>query len=118
MGNLTGDRAWIAPLTYAHAAVYAVSLLVLAGMLMAARRVPGRARAFALMLVIGVMANAFVCGALSQAATRYGGRVIWLLPFAAAFLVTVALACPRAERARRDTAGHGALSREPDRQRT
>ena len=118
VGVLTEDRSWIDPLTYAHAVVYAVSLLVLAGMLVAARRAPGPARAFALMLVIGIMTNAFVCGALSQAATRYGGRVIWLLPFAAAFLVTAALACPGAARARRETAGHSALSREPDRQRT
>lgn len=118
MGDLAADRSWIDPLAHAHAAVYAVSLLVLAGMLVAARRAPGGARAFVLMLVIGVMTNAFVCGALSQAATRYGGRVMWLLPFAAAFLVTVALACPRPERVRRDSAGHGALSRQPDRQRT
>jgi hypothetical protein len=118
MGDLAGDRSWIEPLTSAHAAVYAASLLVIGGLLASGRRPPGAVRALVLMLLIGVLANAFVCGALSQAATRYGGRVIWLLPFAAAFLVMAALARPRPGQAGGNAAGDRVVSRRPDRQRT
>ncbi len=39
------------------------------------------------MLLFGILANALVCGGISQPATRYGARVIWLLPLAATILV-------------------------------
>ncbi len=51
----------------------AVLLLLLAGL-----RVPA-ARAPICLLAAGLLANAFVCGALSAPAGRYQGRVIWLV---------------------------------------
>ena len=49
-------------------------------------RVPGPIRLLVLMLLAGLLANALICGAVSQPATRYGARVSWLLPLAAVIL--------------------------------
>ena len=40
----------------------------------------------AIMVLLGILANALVCGGISQPSTRYGARVIWLLPL----MVTIA----------------------------
>ena len=42
---------------------------------------------FALVLVLGVLANAAICGALSKPDARYTMRMYWLLPFAACALI-------------------------------
>jgi formate/nitrite transporter FocA (FNT family) len=41
---------------------------------------PARIRGFVAMVLLGVLANALVCGGISQPAERYGARVIFLLP--------------------------------------
>ena len=38
-------------------------------------------RRFAIVVIIGVLVNAFVCGALSDPYERYQARVVWLVPF-------------------------------------
>ena len=48
-------------------------------------------RIFAGFVVVGILINAFVCGAVSQPAERYGARVIWLLPFVATVMAMVAI---------------------------
>ena len=49
----------------------------------------GDIKLFALFILIGIAVNALVCGGVSQPADRYGARVMWLLPFTAAFLLLV-----------------------------
>jgi hypothetical protein len=41
-------------------------------------------------LGLGILVNALVCGGISQPATRYGARVIWLLPMLATLLALAA----------------------------
>jgi hypothetical protein len=67
--------------------LYLVSLTVTAVLLFWPRRVPGRIKALIVMLLFGILANALICGGISQPATRYGARVIWLLPLGATILV-------------------------------
>ena len=57
---------------------------------------PGGMRLFVLMILAGLVANAVVCGGISQPATRYGSRVIWLLPWLAV-LAALAATARRAE---------------------
>jgi hypothetical protein len=59
--------------------------LIILAMLVWPRALNGRAKVLVTMIGIGVLANAFVMGGVSQPATRYGSRVIWLLPLAAMF---------------------------------
>lgn len=82
-GRLTADRSWLAWADPLQGLLYAASALaILAAVL--SRRTPGPLRAFLVMTVLGILVNAIVCGGISQPATRYGARVIWLLPAAAA----------------------------------
>lgn len=39
---------------------------------------------FLMVIIVGIVANSFVCGAISGVHGRYQGRVIWLLPFGVA----------------------------------
>lgn len=87
-GRLTrGDDGWIGSLTVAHGAFYAVCLVVALAILIRPGGLPVELRAFAVLLLLGILANAFVCGGISQPASRYGARMIWLLPVAAVILV-------------------------------
>jgi hypothetical protein len=45
-----------------------------------------RETAWLLLLLAGVLCNAIISGAFSEPHARYGARVIWLLPMAAALL--------------------------------
>ena len=47
---------------------------------------PSAALTLAILILVGVLANGMVCGALSTLYGRYQARVVWLLPLAAAFL--------------------------------
>ena len=85
-GRLSGSRDWIGPVNALHQVVYGFSLLVLAGLVVLPSRLSGAMRAFGVMLIFGIAANAFVCGGISQPADRYGARVIWLLPYGATLL--------------------------------
>jgi hypothetical protein len=40
----------------------------------------------AVIIVLGVLVNAFVCGALSEPYDRYQARVVWLIPFVAGLI--------------------------------
>ena len=83
-GRLLEDpRRWRRPLSWFHAAVYVASALGLALLLPGSRAGQGR---FALLILAGILANALVCGAVSEPAARYGARVIFLLPMALALL--------------------------------
>lgn len=84
-GRITQSTGWIAPVTFAQGIWYLLTGLVLVW-LVVATRTPKELKAFAIILVLGILVNAFVCGGISQPATRYGARIIWLVPFAATFL--------------------------------
>jgi hypothetical protein len=78
-GRLTADRGWEAAAVPLQAGLYVLSALAILALLLAPA-VPRRVKLLAVMVGLGILVNAFVCGALSQPAARYGGRVIWLLP--------------------------------------
>lgn len=65
-----------------HGALYLISALALV-LALIWPGMPREGRIFALMILAGILANAVVCGGVSQPAPRYGARVAWLLPFAA-----------------------------------
>jgi hypothetical protein len=82
-----GDAGWVGTLTWVHGLVYAASLVAIA-VLLAMPRPAGRPVArFVAMVLMGVVANALVCGAISEPAARYGARVMFLLPMTAALLL-------------------------------
>ncbi len=86
-GRMTRDLGWFGPVTTMQDMLYLVSLAVIAVLLLWPRRVPGKIKALVVMMILGILANALVCGGISQPATRYGARVIWLLPLGATILV-------------------------------
>lgn len=91
-GRLTADTGYLRWLTPVQGVVYAGALIAILGLGLGLwpGRVPAGMRALALLILGGVLINALVCGGISQPATRYGARVIWLLPMAAAMLVMFA----------------------------
>jgi len=81
-------RAIFSGISFIHGIVYAVSaLLVIVIVVLPQQAPPLMLRGFAMMLFVGVLVNAFVCGGVSQPADRYGARVAFLLPMAASFLI-------------------------------
>jgi hypothetical protein len=86
-GRLARTQSWTVWFYYGHTVLYAVSLLVIAVLLVLPSGLPGRLRVMALMIFFGMLVNALICGGLSQPADRYGGRVIWLLPYMATIMV-------------------------------
>ncbi len=97
LGRLAAGGDWLRILNPVHTAVYVASLAIIFGGLVLPNRLPGPLKTFVVMCVLGVLANAFVCGAVSQPSDRYGARVIWLLPFLAAVTVLFALNFKRPE---------------------
>ncbi|NOD65573.1 MULTISPECIES: hypothetical protein [unclassified Ruegeria] len=89
MGQLSKDRAWIGTIDALHSAIYAISFVLIAFVLLKPASVAPDMKLFALFILIGIAVNALVCGGVSQPADRYGARVMWLLPFTAAFLFLV-----------------------------
>lgn len=85
-GRLGDGQGWLTPVVAVQAVLYIAALVVIAAALLRPVQVPWAVKGFAVMVLLGLLANAFVCGGISQPATRYGARVIWLLPFLAAFL--------------------------------
>ena len=75
-----------APFLAPHAPVLLAGAAALFWLLWRARRVPVRL-AFGLCVAVGVGANGFATGALSGPHDRYGARLAWLVPFAAALLL-------------------------------
>ncbi|WP_377194649.1 hypothetical protein [Ruegeria meonggei] len=88
-GLLSKDRGWIAAADILHRTIYAGSFVVIVVLLLIPRSVSRDIKLFALFILIGIAVNALVCGGVSQPADRYGARVMWLLPFTAAFLLIV-----------------------------
>ncbi len=84
---LRRDQPWLGVAETAHTAIYLLSLAVVVALLLWPGRVAPRIKLFVLFVLIGIAVNALVCGGVSQPADRYGARVMWLLPFSAAFLL-------------------------------
>lgn len=79
--RLTAIPAWLGPLDAAHATVYLVCTFVILAILLRRRFRPDDGLAgLATLVLLGILANAAVCGAISQPADRYGARVALLLP--------------------------------------
>lgn len=89
-GRLRPDAAWVPELTQVQSAFYVASLAFCLALIALPGALPGGMRLFALMILAGLVANAVVCGGISQPATRYGSRVIWLLPWLAVLAGLVA----------------------------
>lgn len=96
-GVLPMNRGWIDDVNRAHVVMYGISTLAILALLVLPRRSTRQMRVFALLVVVGILINAFVCGAVSQPASRYGARVAWLLPFLATLMALAAFA-PRLSR--------------------
>lgn len=93
---VTAPRGWMRPLAAVHAAVYLASLALI-GRLGYRRRLSRSQGAVVIVVLGGILANAVICGAISEPAHRYGARVMFLLPLLAAML---ALATRRGDGAR------------------
>lgn len=89
-GRLRPDAPWLPDLTRAQSALYVASLGFCLTLMVLPGAMPGRMRLFALMILAGLIANAVVCGGISQPASRYGARVVWLLPWLAVLAGLVA----------------------------
>jgi len=64
-------------------ALASMALLPLVGFAAARRMLPREIGEFAAAMSVAVLANAFVCGAMSNPHDRYGARIVWLGSFAA-----------------------------------
>lgn len=89
-GRLTERTGWVDAADTLHAALYIVSTLALV-VAMLLPRTPAPLRTFLALVLLGILANAFVCGGVSTPASRYGARVAWLLPVAAVLAGAVLL---------------------------
>ncbi|SPH16815.1 hypothetical protein DEA8626_00329 [Defluviimonas aquaemixtae] len=89
-GRITDDIGWLTVVTPMQEILYLLSLAAILVLVLLPRRVPGEVKALAVMVLLGILANALVCGGISQPATRYGARVIWLLPLTATILLIFA----------------------------
>ena len=86
--RLLGKRDAISWLTVLHGIVYAVSALLVVVIVVLPQKAPPLAfRGFAMVILIGILVNAFVCGGISQPSDRYGARVAFLLPIATSFIL-------------------------------
>ena len=93
-GRLANGDGWLTPLVRVQESYYLGALAVALVLIWSPRTLPVGMKVFVLMVVLGILANAFVCGGISQPATRYGARVIWLLPMVAAMLFYLVLFSP------------------------
>jgi len=87
--RLSHWRGWLVYADPAQAVLNGVAALLLVAVVLWPGRFTRTERCLAVFVLMGVLANAFVCGAISQPATRYGARVIWLLPLVATFLLVL-----------------------------
>ena len=83
--SLDHQSPWRGRIDLAHSAVYGIALLAgLAALILPGT--PPRARRAALLIGLGLIGNAALCGAVSEPASRYGARVIFLLPMLALWM--------------------------------
>jgi hypothetical protein len=80
-------RGWLEPLAVAQGALYLGAFAVIAALMLGAGPIDRRARAFAGVVLAGLVLNALVCGGISEPADRYGARTAFLLPLVAALLI-------------------------------
>jgi hypothetical protein len=86
--RLLDQRTQLSWLTMVHGALYAVSALLVVVIVVLPQKAPPLAfRAFAMVIFVGILINAFVCGGVSQPSDRYGARVAFLLPIATSFIL-------------------------------
>ncbi|MEO6093130.1 MAG: hypothetical protein ABIT04_13045 [Novosphingobium sp.] len=107
-GRLHRGDGWVGAVTHLQDGLYLLSLAVLVAAC-CWPAAPARLRVFLLMILAGIAVNALVCGGISQPATRYGSRVIWLLPALAVVASTMLLA----RRSRSNTGTVALASGEP-----
>lgn len=81
-----GGRGWLPPLAVVHIALYALSGLAVLALVARRGGLPAGSRRFAVLVLFGILANALVCGSLSEPAFRYGARVALLVPILAVLL--------------------------------
>ncbi|MGJ5620551.1 hypothetical protein [Sulfitobacter sp. MF3-043] len=86
-GVLTRSQMWLRIADIIHPAIYLASFVLITALLLWPGKVAPPLKVFAVFVLIGIALNALVCGGVSQPAARYGARVMWLLPFTAAFLI-------------------------------
>jgi len=96
-GRLTAWTGWLPFADAVQMVLYAVSAAIAVGLL-ASRRLPRPVAIFIGFVLLGILANAAICGGLSQPAHRYGSRVAWLWPVAAMFGASVLWAMRSARR--------------------
>lgn len=101
VGRLSEDRSWIRATNAAHRVIYAASLALIVFLMVVPGLMTRELRVFAGFVLVGILINAFVCGAVSQPAARYGARVIWLLPMLACLLSLAAIRLKRENEASR-----------------
>ncbi len=82
---IAASPRWVPALMVCHGIVYAGSLALL-GWLALRKRLSRADLALVIIVLAGIVANAIVCGAVSEPAHRYGARVMFLLPLVAAML--------------------------------
>jgi hypothetical protein len=83
---VTSSHWWMAPLARVHGVLYGVSVLAIIWILLKTRRQRKDLWIFTGFVAAGIVANALVCGGVSEPAYRYGARVIFLLPMLVAML--------------------------------
>lgn len=106
-GTMAASSAFpLTPVTWLTIATTIAALAVLAFAWMRSRRdqTPDSAMvwSWAAIIILGLLANAAVCGALSGPHGRYQMRVIWLLPLVAVTVATARGVTPVRESARMD----------------
>jgi hypothetical protein len=72
----------------------AMALLPAVALLAARRKLPAASGELAAAVALVILANAFVCGALSNPHDRYGARVVWLAVFAVILAVLARIRRP------------------------
>jgi hypothetical protein len=86
VGRLTRNQGWLPAVELFQDGLYVACGIALIGLMLWPGLLSGPMRVFVLFVTAGVLINAFVCGAVSQPADRYGARAIWALPFVTAMI--------------------------------
>lgn len=86
--RLLDKRAEVSRLTIVHGVIYGLStLLIVIFVVLPMQAPPISMRVFAMIILVGILVNAFVCGGISQPSGRYGARVAFLFPLVSTLLI-------------------------------